>query len=357
MLHGHGFLVRVFNFRRDRQDGLVHPEALHVRIEQHADPARPHGAIEGLAVVLEQTGEFSAAVGQHHPVLLAQGESGLDGTVAAADDEDVLVLVVARAVEAVIDVLLVLAVDAELAGIAALPGSQHDPTGAVGLLVRRRREQAVLLLHGRQWLLGAHVDLVVLDDLVPASDQVFLLRAIEPQLALGGHAVRLGIDPLALREVLDRVGDLRLFEEDAGKPPVAGGQSGVQPGSARAHNEHIEDMVVGFRDTSAWQRGDVLDDVVALLHGQLDHRRARQVADDEQPRDVALEVSRQLGSPAGAIRGGEEVACQPTLQGFDHLSTARDRRPARSTSESAVGVISALQSRQVVADGWLCPPH
>lgn len=93
----------------------------------------------------------------------------------------------------------------------------------------------------------------------------------------------------------------------------------------------------------------MLDHVVTLLHRQLDDRSAGQVADDEQPRDGALEVLRQLRAPAGTSRGSEQIALEPALQ---RLDLDDDFRPARSTSESAVGSMSAPQSPQREEVGW-----
>ena len=185
MLHRHFFLARLFAFSRDRYACPVCPEALDVRVEQHADTPGGDGAVEGFAVVLEQTREFGAAVRQYDPVLLTQCQCRLDGAVNATDDEDILIPVLTGAVEAVVDVLLVFAFDVELARIAALAGRQNDPASPVGLFRGSRREQYVLFLNCRQRFLYPNIDVVVLDDLMSARGQVLFLGTVQPQLALG----------------------------------------------------------------------------------------------------------------------------------------------------------------------------
>src|SRR5881628_154988 len=82
--------------------------------------------------------------------------------------------------------------------------------------------------------------MVVADDGAPALDEVFLLRAVEPELPLGRLRVGFGVDPLSFREVLDRVGDLLLLENEAGEPPVLACKGGVEARRAAADDEDIE---------------------------------------------------------------------------------------------------------------------
>ena len=206
-----------------------------------------------------------------------------------------------------VDALLVLAGDAELARVAALAGRQDHLLRVVLRLVGLDREGAVRpAVEVDERLLGPHVESVVAHDLVPALDQVLLACAVEPELPLRRLGVGLGVDPLALREVLDRVGDRSLLEDDERVPFLLRGERRVEAGGARADDHEVEGVALGAR-AHLGQLGDVVDDLDRLRHRQLDDRCAGEVADDVEPLDVRLVAAAERRAPVVGAAAGEDL--------------------------------------------------
>ena len=74
----------------------------------------------------------------------------------------------------------VVTADPQLARVAALTGGQFDPARTVGLFRRRRFEKSVLLGDRGQRFFHPNIQLVLLDDLIPALDEIFLLGTVQP---------------------------------------------------------------------------------------------------------------------------------------------------------------------------------
>src|SRR5262249_28640246 len=147
-------------------------------------------------------------------------------------------------VEAVVDALLVLPGNAQPARVSTLSGGDDDLARAVASLRCRRDEEPVLFLRERyERLFHAHVEVVLVDDLAPAREELLLLRAVEPELPPGRHGIGLGVDPLSLGEVLDRAGDLLLLEHETREASIARGEGGIETGGARADDEDVESAV------------------------------------------------------------------------------------------------------------------
>ena len=189
--------------------------------------------------------------------------------------------------------------DLELARISPLAGGQHHPLGPIGRLGGRNLEDAGLLAAAGHRFTGLQFQLVVGDDLMPAAHQVFLGGPVKPELAFGGVAVGFCVDPFALGEVLDGIGDLFLFQQEVTQASLVCLQGSVQPGGASTHDQQIQQLGVVASDRPR-QGGDVLHHLVALGHGGFDDRGAGQVADDEEARDVALVVLAQQGAFIGS---------------------------------------------------------
>src|SRR6266542_4583017 len=105
-----------------------------------------------------------------------------------------------RAVKPVINVLLFLARQLELARVAALAGGQQQAPGPILALVTLDAETAVLLFPDRfRPFFGTDIQAILAHDLMPALDQVLFPGAIQPQLAFSRLLVRLCVHPLAFR--------------------------------------------------------------------------------------------------------------------------------------------------------------
>ena len=295
-------------------------------VEQHTNAALGNELLKLASVAFEQAVESITTVAEHDAVVFGERDGGFGSRIASSDDQDVFVFVLLRAVELVIDTFLFFAGNVQPARGAALAGGQDDAPGPVFGLFADDAEGAVRLpLERLQALLGAHFELIVADDLMPAPDEVFLGGAIEPELAFGRNRVGFGVDPLPFRKIFDRVGNLVLFEHEHAQALVPGGERRVQSGSASADHDEVVPVVAG--KSSVGLRRDVLDDVVALLHGQLDDRRAGQVADDVHARDTAFVVRPQ---------------CRPALR---HVGTFKDRNqfPLQAREH---GTLSSVQRRK-----------
>ena len=206
----HGLLAPFVNFQR------ISPvfEFFDIRIQNRLDFSRRDGFVELALVVLEDAGELIATIGQHDLVLFGQDQGGLDGAVPPADYQNLFARVMPGRVEAMIHLLSVFARHMQLARVSALAYSHDHTLRLVSSLRGPHFEDAFRhAFDGVHAFFRLDVELVLLDDLVPARDQIFLLGSVQPKLALGRSGVRLGIDPLLFREVFDRVGDLGLFQD------------------------------------------------------------------------------------------------------------------------------------------------
>jgi hypothetical protein len=81
--------------------------------------------------------------------------------------------------------------------------------------------------------------LVFSNDLVPAPNQILLARPVQPQLALGRDLVRLGIDPLTLGKILDRIGYFVLLQNQGTQAMVLGSKRRVQAGRTRPGDNEV----------------------------------------------------------------------------------------------------------------------
>src|SRR6185503_15062242 len=98
-------------------------------------------------------------------------------------------------------------------GCSANPAGQHDAARAIASNGRFNLKLPAFKLSNRfNTFAGTYQEPVFADNLVPAPDQVFLARAVQPELALGRPFVGLGVDPLSFRKIFDGIGDLVLFE-------------------------------------------------------------------------------------------------------------------------------------------------
>ena len=120
MLIGEPFRF-VFPLDFDRRLSLA--ELGDAGVPNRFDAALSHGFVQLAFVVLKHQAQAVATVDELDAVFLRKGQSGFDGAVAAADDEDVFPFVVFRAVEPMVDWLAVLAGDVQLARVAALAPS------------------------------------------------------------------------------------------------------------------------------------------------------------------------------------------------------------------------------------------
>ena len=232
----HLFIMAALVHRQNR--GAV-AEFFDIGIEQHLHPPGSDGLVQLAFIILKNTPEFTAAVGQGDAILLAQGNRCFHCTVAAAHHQNVFIPVFFRAVKPVINPLALFSRHPQLARIAALTCRQDDPTGAVFALRCLHPENIAIFFDARHRLLGAHVQVILLDDLAPAPDQVFLAGAIEPEFAFGRHRVRLRINPFPLREIFDGVSNFLLFQHDAGQALFLGCQRRVQSGGTATHHNHV----------------------------------------------------------------------------------------------------------------------
>src|SRR5208337_4145521 len=116
-----------------------------VGVEQRLDALLRHSRVELSLVVFEKPRELAAPVGKSHAVLLCQHQRSFDGAVSTSHHQDVLVLVVARSVKAVINPLAFLTFHAELARITSLPRGEYDPARAIFTLAADDPEGPVLL--------------------------------------------------------------------------------------------------------------------------------------------------------------------------------------------------------------------
>ena len=135
------------------------------------------------------------------------------------------------------------------------------------------------------------VQAVFANNLVPAAEQILLACTIKPQLAAGWPAIGLGIDPLAFRKVLDGVGDLAFLEYQDAQPRVLGSKRRVQAGRAGADHNYVENIWIA---TAGVRLGrNMRGDVVSLLHRQFHYRRAGEIPNDVDTRNVTLKVGAQ----------------------------------------------------------------
>src|SRR5258706_4350893 len=210
-----------------------------------------------------------------------------------------------RAIEAMVDVLLLLAGDFEFPRVSALPGSQDHALGTILALVAGGIKDAVLLLEALESFFGVDLQLVFRDDVVPALDQILFTRAVEPQLAFWRAGIRLGVDPLVLRKILNGVSYLAFFQNHDPQAAIVTRQRGIQSRGAGSHYKHVVDAVLAGLDVRT--RSKVRRHLKALRHGQLDHRRAGQVADDVQTRNIAFVVGLQCRATRGHVTAGKDV--------------------------------------------------
>ena len=70
-------------------------------------------------------------------------------------------------------------------------------------------------------------------------NQVFLARAVEPQLAFRRAAVGLRVNPFAFGEIFDRVSDLVLFQHQNAESAILSAESCVQARGSRADHHQV----------------------------------------------------------------------------------------------------------------------
>ena len=204
-----------------------------------------------------------------------------------------------------VDLLAILAGNAEASRVSALADGEHDSPCAVGAISGLHVEHPVPGAGGRfDRLARPDVEAVLVHDLLPARHEVLFARAVEPEFSLRRFRVRFRVDPLLLREVLDRVRDLPLLQEQVGEPAFLGLERGVQSGGAGARDDEIEDTVLP--PLAVGQRGDVRDHLLALRHGELDDGCAGEIADHVQVLDVGLVVRANLGAAVRHVRRREK---------------------------------------------------
>ena len=161
-----------------------------------------------------------------------------------------------------------------------------------------------LLRERLQTLFGADVELVFGDDLAPTLEQVFLARAVEPEFSFRRRGVGFGVNPFALRKVLDGVRDFRLFERHGAKSFIPRRERRIESRRTRADDDEIEHRrVARFR---VGLGGDVLEDLKSLRHRVLDDRGARQIADDVKAGNVALSIFLQGRTGLRHVGAGED---------------------------------------------------
>src|SRR5215470_11943561 len=107
-----------------------------------------------------------------------------------------------------VDVFTLFPWDVQLSRVPSLPGGQDHSFCSIGSFVCLDVKNAVSLLAARHSFHGAHVEMVLLNNLMPAPHQLLFGGPIQPEFSFGGTAVRLGIDPLTFGKILNRVGNL-----------------------------------------------------------------------------------------------------------------------------------------------------
>src|SRR5215813_1480830 len=112
-----------------------------------------------------------------------------------------------------VDLLTLFARHSEFAWIATLASGQNNVHGAVLVFTSRDVKNTLALLAAQHGFRGLQIQIVFPHYLVPAMSKLFFRGAIQPQLSLGRLAVRFGINPLALWEILNRICELLFLKE------------------------------------------------------------------------------------------------------------------------------------------------
>ena len=113
----------------DRKPRLVRAELGNVGVEDDFDPPPDDGCVQFAFVVFEHSRKGLTAIAEHDVVALRQRQRRLNGTVPAANHENVLIFVQPGAVQTVVDLLPILTRYAELARIAPLADGDDHPPG------------------------------------------------------------------------------------------------------------------------------------------------------------------------------------------------------------------------------------
>ena len=176
----------------------------------------------------------------------------------------------------------------QLTRVTALPGGEHDSFGPVSCLCRSDMKYPVLFFDPVDALHRADIEPRFFDNVMPVADKVLPGGAIEPEFAQRRLAIRFSVDPFALGEVFDGIGDLAFLQHDKTHAAFLRLQSSIESGGSGTNDDDVV-RVLAAADRFV-EPGDVFDDLITLRHGIFDHGCARQITDDKKSGDIAFVV-------------------------------------------------------------------
>src|SRR5216110_127346 len=256
-------------------------DVLHAGFHHDLEFTALRGRIDALAIARLGAVELRPAIGQYHPAAAGFGNArgGLERTVAAADHQHLLTLILFRVYQPVDHLGHLLAGHAELARRAAAPDRQQDAARGVGAAVGLDDETLARAGDLLDPLLVVDLDAGLALGILPEFQQRLLAGLAEIDLADQRHGRRRGHHQLAARILTDRAAEGFLLDRHVAHVLGLGGQRGGKAGGTCADDHQVKLLA-----RRAAPLGDRFDRLPSLLERVADEPHAAELPGDENAR-------------------------------------------------------------------------